>query len=302
MGKSKIGGSDEDMPQVRGAGRSSPEVTDQCRCAPRVDSWGALALKEEKDILHQVTQQQRRELGDLERENETLCSSLAQVDLTRLGLECDRCSRRCATDLARAELEQFSAERKRLETELASWHAHAAGLRSAREAVSRREVERHRWSEERRSLEIQLSTELAQVSQLEAENIQPFSLGRYQPSAETLQRDLAQQQRLRSDVERQLRTSQSELAVLRSRRTSQHVVHERLDIEQRRVAEARLKLASEAEVRKAQAQTLQSAVARLENLRKELHDAAEEAVRLRGGLHSCMEGLDRIHRQSSACA
>jgi len=250
------------------AGRAHQERgASAARRPTRAELCGDLGLLQlKKQELRLLTQQQKRDLHEVIDGTSRLRASLASLDLAEAELAREGTSQRFAIDIAKLELEQLTFERRQLERELSDWRADAMALRSAREQ-ERMVSEMHKFDEQR-VLEAELDSLLRQIAAQEELLCQ--SDGELSQTPTSVSESLSHRQQ-QAALELELERMQAQLAHVRSQRQkSQTGAAQKLNEDRRALAEAQMRLASETEVRKAQALRLQAATSRLEMLRKEV--------------------------------
>eukprot|EP00930_Biecheleria_cincta_P090455 TRINITY_DN79837_c0_g1_i1.p1 TRINITY_DN79837_c0_g1~~TRINITY_DN79837_c0_g1_i1.p1 ORF type:complete len:314 (-),score=79.56 TRINITY_DN79837_c0_g1_i1:369-1310(-) len=259
-----------------------------------------LLLRRQKDELHLLADAQRRDLRKLEAE----CGRLrSNAELVQADLAMESCSRWCAADITRLELEQLRSERRQLENELESWRNSPAKLRSSRRAEAQHAAAREAWFSERRRLEQDVASEQARLATLEEE----LSWRREHESEEralrasavrALREDAAERRRLCADAERELWDAEAALAARRKKNGT--YTSSALQADEGRLAKAKAELARESEERRLGTDELRRVAQELEALRQELKGVEANNVQLRSGLQWTIDGLEKIQREPVA--
>lgn len=232
----------------------------------------------------------------------------SNAELVQADLAMESCSRWCAADITRLELEQLRGERRQLEKELESWRNSPARLRSSRRAEVQHAAAREAWFSERRRLDQDLASEQARVAALEEE----LSLRREHESEEralrasavrALREDAAERRRLCADAERELWDAEAALAARRKKKgafASSAFVSSTLQADEGRLAKVKAELARESEERRLGTEELRRVAQELETLRQELKGVEAHNMQLRSGLHWTIDGLERIQHEPLA--
>jgi len=258
-------------------------------------------LQAQKEELHSLAASQRKEPRHLEQERSRLH---ANAELAQVDFALESCSRWCAADVTRMELEQLRTERRQLEEELAAWRSSPARLRSGRQAEAQHSAAREAWLSERRELEQELTRERARIAAFEdevkARREQDLAEKSLRASAvQALREEALQHRALVSEADRELWSAEAALAAAKEK-LRRGRPPSLLQADEERLAKAKASLSREQEERRVGAEDLREAAEDLERLRKELNSLTAENTSLRSGLQRTIEGLERIQRQTLA--